>query len=81
MVQIVAELFRVPRPLVMHANDRNYQSNRGSTLPLRSIPGEKATLMLNGLPVTGMVRSVREDTSSTPMRWIVSVLHAQGFAR
>ena len=37
--------------------------------------------MLNGLPVTGMVRSVREDTSSTPMRWIVSVLHAQGFAR
>jgi hypothetical protein len=42
--------------------------------------GEKATLMLNGLPVTGMVRSVREDTSSTPMRWIVSVVHKQGIA-
>jgi hypothetical protein len=42
--------------------------------------GEKATLMLNGLPVTGMVRSVREDTSSTPMRWIVSVVPKQGIA-
>jgi hypothetical protein len=44
MVQIVAELFRVPRPLVMHANDRNYQSNRGSTLPLRSIPGREGDI-------------------------------------
>jgi len=26
--------------------------------------GEKATVMLNGLPVTGMVRSVKEDKSS-----------------
>jgi hypothetical protein len=42
--------------------------------------GEKATLMLNGLPVTGMVRSVREDTSSTPMRWVVSVVPKQGIA-
>jgi hypothetical protein len=30
--------------------------------------------MLNGLPVTGVVRSVREDTSITSMRWIVSVV-------
>jgi hypothetical protein len=30
--------------------------------------GEKATLMLNGLSVTGMVCSVREDNSNTPMR-------------
>jgi len=36
--------------------------------------GEKATVMLNGLPVTGMVRSVKEDSSSSPTRWIVSVL-------
>jgi hypothetical protein len=42
--------------------------------------GEKATLMLNGLPVTGMVRSVREDTTSTPMRWIVSVVPKHGIA-
>jgi hypothetical protein len=36
--------------------------------------GEKATVMLNGLPVTGMVRSVKEDSSSSPMRWIVSLV-------
>jgi hypothetical protein len=42
--------------------------------------GEKATLMLNGLSVTGMVRSVKEDKSSTPMRWIISVVSRQGIA-
>jgi hypothetical protein len=42
--------------------------------------GEKATLMLNGLSVTGMVCSVREDNSSTPMRWIISVVPKQGIA-
>jgi hypothetical protein len=36
--------------------------------------GEKATLKLNGLSVTGMVRSVLEDKSTTPTRWIVSIL-------
>jgi hypothetical protein len=39
--------------------------------------GEKATVMLNGLPVTGMLRSVKEDSSSSPMRWIVSVVPKQ----
>ncbi len=42
--------------------------------------GEKATLILNGMPVTGMVRSVKEDRSTTPMRWIVSVVPKQGIA-
>jgi hypothetical protein len=42
--------------------------------------GEKASLMLNGFPVTGMVRSVREDRSSIPMRWIVSVVPDRGIA-
>jgi hypothetical protein len=42
--------------------------------------GEKATLMLNGLSVTGMVCSVREDKSSIPMRWIISVVSRQGIA-
>jgi hypothetical protein len=32
------------------------------------------------LPVTGMVRSVKEDKSSTPTRWIVSVVPKQGIA-
>jgi hypothetical protein len=36
--------------------------------------GEQARLTLNGLPVTGMVRSVKEDKSSTPARWTVTVV-------
>jgi hypothetical protein len=36
--------------------------------------GEKVTLKLNGLSVTGMVRSVLEDKSARPARWIVSIL-------
>lgn len=39
--------------------------------------GQKATVMLNGLPVTGMVRSVREHH---PMRWTVTVVPKQGMA-
>jgi hypothetical protein len=42
--------------------------------------GEKARLMLNGLPVTGMVRSVMEVKSSNHTRWIVSVVPKQGIA-
>jgi hypothetical protein len=36
--------------------------------------GEKARLMLNGVPVTGMVRAVQEDRFSTPKRWIVTLV-------
>jgi hypothetical protein len=36
--------------------------------------GEKATVMLQGSPVTGMVRSVKEDRSLTPTRWIITVV-------
>jgi hypothetical protein len=42
--------------------------------------GEKATVMLHGLPVTGMIRSVMEVKSSNPTRWIVSVIPKQGIA-
>jgi hypothetical protein len=42
--------------------------------------GEKTMLTIEGLPITGMVRSVLEDRSSTPMRWIVSVVPQQGLA-
>jgi hypothetical protein len=42
--------------------------------------GEKVTLMLNGLPVSGMVRSVMEVKSSNPTRWIVRVVPKQGIA-
>ena len=42
--------------------------------------GRPATLMLNGMPVTGMVRSVMEVKSSQPMRWTVTVIPKQGIA-
>jgi hypothetical protein len=42
--------------------------------------GLKATVMLNGLPVTGTVRSVMEVKSSNPMRWTVTVIPKQGMA-
>jgi hypothetical protein len=42
--------------------------------------GLKATVMLNGLPVTGTVRSVMEVKSSNPMRWTVMVVSKQGVA-
>jgi hypothetical protein len=42
--------------------------------------GLKATVMLNGMPVTGMVRSVMEVKSSNPMRWTVTVIPKQGMA-
>ncbi len=41
--------------------------------------GQKTTVMLNGLPVTGMVRSVMEHKSN-PMRWTVTVVPKQGIA-
>ena len=36
--------------------------------------GQKATLMLMGSPVTGLVCSVNEDRSSKLKRWIVTVV-------
>jgi hypothetical protein len=40
--------------------------------------GEKTTVILNGLRITGMVRSVMEVKSSNPTRWIVSVVPKLG---
>jgi hypothetical protein len=42
--------------------------------------GHKATVVLNGTPVTGMVCSVREHQSSNPMRWTVTVSPKQRIA-
>jgi hypothetical protein len=40
--------------------------------------GEKLRLVLNGFPVTGMIRSVKEDKSGVPTRWTVTVVPKQG---
>jgi hypothetical protein len=42
--------------------------------------GQKTTLTLMGSTVTGLVRSVSEDKSSTPKRWIITVVAMQGVA-
>jgi hypothetical protein len=42
--------------------------------------GEKVRMILNGVPVIGMIRSVMEDKSSTPTRWTVTVVSRQGIA-
>jgi hypothetical protein len=42
--------------------------------------GEKATVILNGQRVTGIVLSMLEVKSSNPTRWIVSVVPKQGIA-
>jgi hypothetical protein len=40
--------------------------------------GQKATVTLNGLPVTGMVRAVTELKSDNSIRWLVIVATKQG---
>ena len=42
--------------------------------------GQKATVTLNGVPITGMVRSVKEHQSCSPARWTVTVVPKQGIA-
>jgi hypothetical protein len=47
---------------------------------LAQLQGHKATLTVMGSTVTGLVRSVKEDTTSTPPRWIVTVVGPQAVA-
>jgi hypothetical protein len=39
--------------------------------------GLKATLRVKGIVVTGLVRSLREDKSSNPVRWIITLAVAK----
>lgn len=36
--------------------------------------GQEKTLTLGGSTVTGMVRSVMEDASSIPIKWIIKIV-------
>jgi hypothetical protein len=36
--------------------------------------GQKTTVTVEGSPVTGLVRSVMEVKSSSPTRWIITVI-------
>jgi hypothetical protein len=42
--------------------------------------GEKAVVILNGLPVAGMIRSIMEVEASSPKRWTVTVALKHGIA-
>jgi DNA transposition AAA+ family ATPase len=42
--------------------------------------GMKTTVTVNGSPVTGIVHSVKEVASSSPARWIVTVVDKQRIA-
>jgi hypothetical protein len=42
--------------------------------------GEKVRMILHGVPVTGTIRSIKEDQSSSPTRWTVTVVPKQGTA-
>jgi hypothetical protein len=42
--------------------------------------GQKTTVTVEGVPVTGLVCSVMEVQSSNPRRWIVTVIARPGIA-
>jgi len=42
--------------------------------------GKKTTVTVEGLPVTGLVRSVMEVQSSNPRRWLITVIAKSNIA-
>ena len=44
------------------------------------LQGHKATLTLMGTIITGLVRSVKEDATNMPPRWIVTVVGIEAVA-
>jgi hypothetical protein len=75
MISAVAELYRVPRPHWKFNMQTIEITNPSEARRCRyaQYRGQKARLILNGVPVSGMIRAVKEDKSSTPMRWMVTV--------
>jgi hypothetical protein len=78
---VVADLSRVPRQLVLAMQSIEITDPKEAwRARLAQLQGHKASLRLNGSTVTGLVRSVREDVSSTPRRWIVTVVGKEAVA-
>lgn len=78
---VVADLSRVPRQLVKAMQSIEITDRKEAwRARLAQLQGHKASLRLNGSTVTGLVRSVREDVSSTPRRWIVTVVGKEAVA-
>jgi hypothetical protein len=76
---VVADLSRVPRQLVKAMQSiQTTDPKEARRARLAQFQGHKATLTLMGSTVTGLVQSVKEDATSTPRRWIVTVVGMQG---
>jgi hypothetical protein len=80
MLQTVAELYRVPRPWGLMQIIEITDPLEARRCRYAQYRGEKATVTLNGSPVTGMVRSVREDKSGPTARWTITVIPKPGIA-
>jgi hypothetical protein len=75
---VVADLYRVPRQLVKAMQSIEIADPKlARRARFAQLLGEKVTLNCKRSTVTGLVRSVKEDSTSTPPRWIVTVVDMQ----
>jgi hypothetical protein len=78
---VVADLYRVPRQLVKAMQSIEIADPKvARRARFAQLRGEKVTLNFKGSTVTGLVRSVKADATSTPPRWIVTVVSKQDVA-
>jgi hypothetical protein len=78
---VAADLSRVPRQLVKAMQSiQTTDPKEARRARLAQFQGHKATLTLMGSTVTGLVRSVKEDATSMPRRWTVTVVGMQAVA-
>jgi hypothetical protein len=78
---VVADLYHVPRQLVKAMQSIEVADPKvARRARFAQLRGEKVTLNFKGSTVTGLVRSLREDSTSTPPRWIVTVVGKQAVA-
>jgi hypothetical protein len=81
MLRVVAELLRVPRPLVTSMQTVETLDSRVVLRARRAqYGGRKAMLTVKGSLVTGLVHSVVEVKASSPTRWIITLYQKQRVA-
>jgi hypothetical protein len=78
---VVADMYRVPRQLVKAMQSIEIADPKvARRARFAQLRGEKVTLNFKGSTITGLVRSVKEDATSTPPRWIVTVVGMRAVA-
>jgi hypothetical protein len=81
MVRIVAEPFRVPRPSVtVMQTFETTDPKLAQRCRFSQYRGVKKALTVNGSLVVGIVHSVKEVKSSSPTRWVVTVVAKRSIA-